>query len=121
MSRIGKAPVSLPGGVDVAIDGTTVTVKGSRGTLSRTFSDRISFSRVEGVVTVARSDDERESRALHGLSRALLRNMVVGVSEGFRKELNLVGVGYRVAPAGKGIRRGGEAARRKAGKAGVAR
>ncbi|HLE38510.1 MAG TPA: 50S ribosomal protein L6 [Acidimicrobiia bacterium] len=103
MSRIGKAPVSLPGGVDVAIDGTTVTVKGSRGTLSRTFSDRISFSRVEGVVTVARSDDERESRALHGLSRALLRNMVVGVSEGFRKELNLVGVGYRVAPAGKGI------------------
>lgn len=103
MSRIGNAPVSLPGGVDVAIEGATITVKGSKGTLSRTFSDRVSFSQAEGVVTVARSDDERDSRALHGLSRALLRNMVVGVSEGFRRELNLVGVGYRAAAAGKGI------------------
>ncbi len=103
MSRIGNAPVSLPGGVDVAIEGATITVKGSKGTLSRTFSDRVSFSQAEGVVTVVRSDDERDSRALHGLSRALLRNMVVGVSEGFRRELNLVGVGYRAAAAGKGI------------------
>ncbi len=103
MSRIGNAPVALPGGVDVAIEGTTLTVKGTKGSLSRTFSDRVSFSQTDGVVTVARSDDERDSKALHGLSRALLRNMVIGVSEGFRRELNLVGVGYRAAASGKGV------------------
>jgi len=105
MSRIGNAPVTLPSGVDVTIDGATVTVKGSRGALSRTFSERVSFARGEGVINVARSDDARDSKALHGLSRALLRNMVIGVSEGFRRELNMVGVGYRAAPAGKRIRK----------------
>ena len=87
----------------MSIDGTTVTAKGSKGSLTRTFTDKISFSQADGVLTVARSDDARETRALHGLSRALMRNMVIGVSEGFRRELNMVGVGYRAAMAGKGI------------------
>ena len=103
MSRIGNSPVPVPTGVEVAIAGTTVTVKGSKGSLSRTFTDKMSFTMTDGVLTVARSDDARETRALHGLSRALLRNMVVGVSEGFRRELNMVGVGYRAAVAGKGL------------------
>jgi large subunit ribosomal protein L6 len=103
MSRIGNAPIAVPAGVDVSIAGSTVTVKGPKGTLTRTFTDRISFSVTDGVITVARSGEERETRALHGLSRALLRNMVLGVSEGFRRELNMVGVGYRAAIAGKGI------------------
>ncbi len=103
MSRIGNAPVTVPAGVDVAIDGVTVTVKGSKGSLTRTFSDRVSFASGDGVINVARSDDERDSKALHGLSRALLRNMVIGVSDGFRIELNMIGVGYRAAAAGKGL------------------
>jgi large subunit ribosomal protein L6 len=103
MSRIGNAPIPLPAGVAVSIDGTTVTAKGSKGSLTRTFTDKISFSQADGVLTVARSDDARETRALHGLSRALMRNMVIGVSDGFRRELNMVGVGYRAAMAGKGI------------------
>ena len=103
MSRIGNAPVSVPTGVEVTIEGSTVAVKGARGTLTRTLTDKISFSLAEGVVKVARSDDARETKALHGLSRALLRNMVIGVSEGFRRELNMVGVGYRAAATGKGV------------------
>ena len=87
----------------MSIDGTTVTAKGAKGSLTRTFTDKISFSQADGVLTVARSDDARETRALHGLSRALMRNMVIGVSDGFRRELNMVGVGYRAAMAGKGI------------------
>ena len=89
MSRIGKAPVEVPSGVDVAIDGASVTVKGSKGELSREFSDRVAFELDNGHVTVTRQDDTRESRALHGLSRALLANMVKGVSEGFTKELEI--------------------------------
>ena len=103
MSRIGKAPISIPSGVDVQVDGSSVTVKGAKGTLSRTFSDRISFSVADGVVTVLRADEERQSRALHGLSRALLANMVTGVSEGFTRELSLVGVGYRASQQGTGV------------------
>jgi large subunit ribosomal protein L6 len=103
MSRIGNAPVSVPTGVEVTIKGSTVAVKGARGTLTRTFTDKISFTLADDVVTVARSDDARETKALHGLSRALLRNMVIGVSEGFRRELNMVGVGYRAAASGKGL------------------
>ena len=103
MSRIGKKPVELPDGVDVVIDGTDVTVKGSKGELSRTFHERIGFDRDDGVIVLTRPDDSRESRALHGLSRALLKNMVVGVSEGFTKELEIHGVGYRVALKGKDI------------------
>ncbi|MGH8952235.1 MAG: 50S ribosomal protein L6, partial [Acidimicrobiia bacterium] len=78
MSRIGKMPVTLPSGVDVKVDGTRVTVKGSKGELSREFTDRVSFSMDDGVITVGREDDTREARALHGLSRALLANMVEG-------------------------------------------
>jgi large subunit ribosomal protein L6 len=101
MSRIGLAPISLPSGVEVSVEGTKVTVKGTKGMLRRTFSDRVSFAVTDGVVTVARHDEERESKALHGLSRALLNNMVVGVSEGFQKELLTVGVGYRASLQGK--------------------
>lgn len=100
MSRIGLAPVTLPSGVDVSVAGSEITVKGSKGTLRRTFSDRVAFEVADGVVTVARKDEERESKALHGLSRALLNNMVVGVSTGFQKELLTVGVGYRASLQG---------------------
>ncbi|HEX2403844.1 MAG TPA: 50S ribosomal protein L6 [Acidimicrobiia bacterium] len=103
MSRIGKMPVDMPSGVDVKVDGTQVTVKGSKGELSRQFTDRVSFSVEEGVITVGREDDTRESRALHGLSRALLANMVHGVSEGFTKVLEIQGVGYRASLKGSDI------------------
>ncbi|OFW65451.1 MAG: 50S ribosomal protein L6 [Actinobacteria bacterium RBG_16_68_21] len=103
MSRIGLAPIKLPAGVDVSIAGSNVTVKGAKGSLSRMFSDRVTFSLDDDVVSVARTDDERTSRALHGLSRALLQNMVVGVSEGFQKDLQCVGVGYRASLQGNAI------------------
>jgi len=103
MSRIGKAPVEIPSGVEVAIDGPNVTVKGSKGELSREFTDRVAFELDNGQVTVTRQDDTRESRALHGLSRALLANMVEGVSQGFTKELEIQGVGYRAALKGKAV------------------
>jgi large subunit ribosomal protein L6 len=103
MSRVGKMPVDMPSGVDVKVDGTHVTVKGSKGELSRQFNDRVSFSIEDGVITVVREDDTRESRALHGLSRALLANMVQGVSEGFTKVLEIQGVGYRASLKGSDI------------------
>ena len=103
MSRIGKMPVDMPSGVDVEVDGSQVTVKGSKGELSRQFNDRVSFSVEDGVITVVREDDTRESRALHGLSRALLANMVHGVSEGFTKVLEIQGVGYRATLKGSDI------------------
>jgi large subunit ribosomal protein L6 len=103
MSRIGKAPVAIPKGVDVAFDGSRVVVKGSKGELTRTFTDRIRFETEDGVISVLRDDDTRESRALHGLSRALLANMVVGVSEGFSKTLEIQGVGYRATQKGSDI------------------
>jgi large subunit ribosomal protein L6 len=103
MSRIGKMPVDMPSGVDVKVDGAHVTVKGSKGELSRQFNDRVSFSIEDGVITVVREDDTRESRALHGLSRALLANMVHGVSEGFSKVLEIQGVGYRASLKGSDI------------------
>jgi large subunit ribosomal protein L6 len=96
-------PVSVPSGVDVKVDGTHVTVKGSKGELSREFTERVSFEIDNGVITVGRQDDTRESRALHGLSRALLSNMVVGVSEGFTKVLEIQGVGYRASLKGTDI------------------
>jgi large subunit ribosomal protein L6 len=95
MSRVGKAPIQIPSGVDVTVRGQAVSVKGPKGSLDRTFSDRVRISVEDGVATVGRFDDQRESRALHGLSRALLANMVVGVKDGFRKELSIVGIGYR--------------------------
>jgi large subunit ribosomal protein L6 len=103
MSRIGNKPIELPDGVDIKIDGNHVKVKGSKGELERSFNDRIGIDLEDGVLTVTRPDDERESRALHGLSRALLNNMVVGVSDGFRKELEIQGVGYRATLKGNGI------------------
>jgi large subunit ribosomal protein L6 len=97
MSRIGKYPVPVPSGVDVSIDGQTVTVKGPKGTLSHTVAPPIEVGRDDdGAVVVRRPDDERESKALHGLSRTLVANMVAGVTQGFERKLEIVGVGYRV-------------------------
>ncbi|MDH3771761.1 MAG: 50S ribosomal protein L6, partial [Nitrospirota bacterium] len=93
----------VPSGVEVKVKGTDVAVKGAKGTLERTFDSRISFNIGEGTVDVVRADDHRDTRALHGLSRALLNNMVVGVSEGYRKDLEMVGVGYRASLKGKSI------------------
>ena len=103
MSRIGNNPVPLPGGVEIKVDGPGVSVKGAKGTLERTFDSRISFNVSEGEIEVIRADDHRDTRALHGLSRALLNNMVVGVSEGYKKDLEMVGVGYRASLKGKAI------------------
>ncbi|UCG41551.1 MAG: 50S ribosomal protein L6 [Acidimicrobiia bacterium] len=100
MSRVGKAPIALPDKVEIAVDGETVTVKGPKGELTRTFTDRVGFEVEDGVVTVTRANEQRQTRALHGLSRALLNNMVQGVHEGYRKELSIVGVGYRASMKG---------------------
>lgn len=103
MSRIGRKPITIPAGVEVDIDGSTVTVKGPKGTLTQTMHKNISFA-VEGAqINVSRSNDEKENRALHGLIRSLLNNMVVGVSEGFKKELEVNGVGYRAAKQGNDL------------------
>ena len=95
MSRIGKALIPVPAGVDVSISGSSVTVKGPKGSLSRDLVGGITVRQDEGNLVVERPNDERESRSLHGLSRALINNMVVGVTTGFAKELDIVGVGYR--------------------------
>ena len=103
MSRIGKQPIPVPSGVEVTIEGPKVTVKGPKGTLSHVFNEDMIIKLEEGVVTVARPSDERHHRSLHGLSRTLLNNMVVGVSEGFSKNLEIVGVGYRAVLKGEDI------------------
>lgn len=103
MSRIGKMPVPLPSGVELTIDGQRVVAKGPKGQLERTFPERVRVSVEDGVATVTRLDEERQTKALHGLSRALLANMVAGVSEGFRKELQIVGVGYRAQLKGSDL------------------
>lgn len=103
MSRIGKMPIAIPSGVDVAIDGHTVTVKGSKGELTRTFQDIMSIKVEDGQVIVERPDDSREAKSLHGLTRTLIHNMIEGVSEGFTKKLELVGVGYRAALKGSDL------------------
>jgi len=103
MSRIGEKPVTVPSGVDVTIDGSNVTVKGSKGELTRDFNERVSFEAGDGELTVNRLDDTRESKALHGLSRALLHNMVVGVTDGYSKELEIQGVGYRAVLKGNNV------------------
>jgi large subunit ribosomal protein L6 len=101
MSRIGKLPIPLPNGVDVAIDGQQVTVNGPKGTLSHTVAAPITIERRDdGVIEVKRPDDERTSKALHGLSRTLVANMVTGVTDGYEKRLEIVGVGYRVLSRG---------------------
>lgn len=101
MSRIGKTPIAVPSGVDVSIKGSTVEVKGPKGTLTQDLPEQISVAQEEEVLIVSRSDDERESRALHGLVRSLVKNMVHGVSEGYTKSLEIVGVGYRCQAKGK--------------------
>ena len=101
MSRIGKLPVSVPAGVEVSINGNEVTVKGPKGELTRSFYSALTIEQAEdNSIVVTRPDDERESRAQHGLTRTLINNMVIGVSEGYSKTLELVGVGYRAAVKG---------------------
>ncbi|HEY9388972.1 MAG TPA: 50S ribosomal protein L6 [Mycobacteriales bacterium] len=101
MSRIGKLPIPVPSGVDIDIVGRTVTVKGPKGTLSHTVAQPITIGRADnGALVVERPDDERESRALHGLSRTLVANMVTGVTQGYSKTLEIVGTGYRVQARG---------------------
>ena len=100
MSRIGKTPISVPSGVDVAVDDGNVTVKGPGGTLSRPIPGAITLRQDGDTLLVERPDDERENRALHGLTRTLVANMVQGVTGGFTKELEIVGVGYRAEAQG---------------------
>lgn len=100
MSRIGRKPIPIPSGVDVAISGLRVTVKGPKGTLERDLVSDISVAREGDELVVTRPSDERRHRALHGLTRSLVNNMVVGVSDGFRRELDIVGVGYRATAQG---------------------
>jgi large subunit ribosomal protein L6 len=95
MSRVGKSPIPIPGGVDVAVAGQHVTIKGPKGTLERDIPGDITVRQDDGRLLVERPDDQRHNRALHGLVRSLLNNMVVGVTDGYTKELEIVGVGYR--------------------------
>jgi len=104
MSRIGRLPIEVPNGVDVAIDGSVVTVKGPKGTLSHTVAEPIVVERNDaGQLVVVRPNDERSSRSLHGLTRTLISNMVVGVTAGYTKTLEISGTGYRVALAGNAL------------------
>lgn len=101
MSRIGRLPITVPSGVEVKLDGQDVEVKGPKGTLSLTVAEPITVSRNdEGQVVVSRPNDERENRSLHGLSRTLINNMVIGVTQGYEKKLEIQGVGYRVVAKG---------------------
>ena len=103
MSRIGKLPVQVPSGVDVTIDGQLVTVKGPKGTLTHSVVEPITVAQSDGSIEVSRPDDERESRARHGLSRTLIANMVTGVTAGYTKTLEIVGTGYRVTAKGSDL------------------
>jgi large subunit ribosomal protein L6 len=103
VSRIGKQPIPVPSGVEVTIEGPKVTVKGPKGTLSQTFNKDMIIALEDGVLSVSRPTDERNHRALHGLTRTLVSNMVTGVSEGFSKNLEIVGVGYRAVLKGTDI------------------
>ena len=103
MSRIGKNPIEIPAGVDVTIDGQNVTVKGPKGELSLTVSEPISVAKEDNSIVVTRPNDERRSRALHGLSRSLVNNLVVGVTQGYTKKMEIFGVGYRVQAKGSDL------------------
>ncbi|MEO6713273.1 MAG: 50S ribosomal protein L6 [Mycobacteriales bacterium] len=103
MSRIGRLPIPVPSGVDITIDGRDVTVKGPKGTLTHTLVEPISIAREDDNLLVTRPDDERDSRARHGLTRTLVANMVTGVTAGYEKNLEIVGVGYRVAAKGSNL------------------
>ncbi len=101
MSRIGRLPITVPSGVDVSLDGSTITVSGPRGTLTRTLTPRISVVREDGRIVVSRPSEDKTSKSLHGLTRTLVANMVEGVTNGYRKPLEITGVGYRAALSGK--------------------
>ncbi len=101
MSRIGKLPISLPKGVSISVDNSIVTVKGPKGELTQPINPNITVEVDGGVCTVSRPNDEKQNRAFHGLYRSLINNMVIGVSEGYKKEMELVGVGYRVQNQGQ--------------------
>src|SRR6202050_2391157 len=103
MSRIGRSPVVIPAGVDVTISGREVIVKGPKGSLSLEVAEPIEVAQADGSITVTRPSDEGEVRALHGLSRSLIANMITGVTEGYRKTLEIVGVGYRVQAKGQDL------------------
>ena len=104
MSRIGRLPITVPSGVDVSLDGDVVTVKGPKGELKHTVANPISVQRAEdGTLTVNRPNDERLSRSLHGLTRTLIANMVIGVTQGYEKKLEIVGTGYRVQAKGSNL------------------
>jgi large subunit ribosomal protein L6 len=104
MSRIGKAPITVPSGVDVSISGRNITVKGPKGTLSRVIPGEIIVRQEESTLFVERPNDDRDNRAKHGLVRSLVNNMVIGVTDGFAKELEIVGVGYRAEAQGQNLR-----------------
>lgn len=101
MSRIGRNPIAVPAGVDVTVDGPLVTVKGPKGELTHVVAAPITVAVDAGQVTVSRPDDERKSRSLHGLTRTLIANMITGVTEGYKKQLEITGTGYRVVAKGK--------------------
>ncbi len=103
MSRIGRLPIDVPSGVNITVDGSAVTVKGPKGELSLTVASPIAVKLEDGQILVSRPDDERESRSLHGLTRTLIFNQIVGVTEGYSKGLEIVGTGYRVAQKGNGL------------------
>jgi large subunit ribosomal protein L6 len=103
MSRIGRLPITVPAGVEVKVDGNVVSVKGAKGELSHTLASPITVSLEESTLTVARPNDERESRSLHGLTRTLINNMIIGVTEGYKKDLEIVGTGYRVQAKGSDL------------------
>ena len=103
MSRIGNRPIAIPAGVEVKVDGQTVTVKGAKGTLSYEVNSNIAIEVKDGVITLTRPNDTKQNKALHGLSNSLITNMVKGVSEGFKKELEINGIGYRAAKQGKNL------------------
>ena len=103
MSRIGKHPITVPAGVEVKVDGSTVTVKGPKGTLTKEFKPSMKITAENGEIKVERPDDEAANRALHGLTRTLINNMVIGVTEGYKKQLEINGVGYRCQKQGKDL------------------
>lgn len=103
MSRVGQSPITVPDGVDVSVSGGTVTVKGPKGELSRTLPEELTISLSDGVVTLARSNEKRETKALHGLYRSLVANMVQGVTSGYEKALEIHGVGYRAQKQGNDL------------------
>lgn len=103
MSRIGKKAITIPAGVDVTIEGNTVTVKGAKGTLTNTFKPNITIEKDGAEIKVSRPDDQKENRALHGLTRTLIANMIEGVSTGFKKELEINGIGYRAEKKGSDL------------------